>query len=84
VDAELEGNVILRRYAALLLVVLINLAACGGGGGGGGSAASPVVRSSPQPVIPQSTPSQTSNSGSALPRATAASVGVAQAKLTLC
>ena len=78
-DAELEGNVIMRRYAASLLVVLINLAACGGGGGG--SAASPVVGSSPQPVIPQSTPSQTSNSGSALPRATAASVGVSQAKV---
>ena len=75
----------MRINAASLLFVLINLAACGGGGGGGGgdlgSAASPVVAQTSRPVVSSSTPSQTSNSGSALPRAAAASVGIAQANV---
>ena len=69
----------MRINAASLLFVLINLAACGGGGLG--SAASPVVAQTSRPVVSSSTPSQTSNSGSALPRAAAASVGIAQANV---
>ena len=69
----------MRMNAASLLFVLISSAACGGGGVE--SAASPVVAQTSQPVVSSSSPSQTSNSGSALPRAAAASVGIAQANV---